>query len=949
MKISKWSLLLVSLIVLGLSYVPHVLSQSDDVLNVWFVPHSHDDVGWLKTIEEYYEQQVRYIYNTVVEELQKRADRKFIIVEMAFFSMWWAEATESQKELVRGYVRDKKVEFVLGGWCMNDDADPTYSATINQMTEGHRFIYDTFGVVPRYGWHIDPFGLSSYLATLYAKMGFNAHIINRIHYQLKDDWKAERHLEFVWRGSDSLGSETDMFTHVLDSHYSFPSGFDFERDSPISEFNIESRVNSLVSELKRRSNWYLAKHLFVTGGDDFRWQNAKVQYDNWDKIIDYINERTSTYGVRIQYATLDDYFQALNKENVDWPVFHDDFFPYADNYDSYWTGFYTTHSGLKGLIRESSSELRATEILALDASFSNPSQEFKGDPHLVEPLRWASAEAQHHDGVTGTSKIKVIDMYDQHLTDGIDQSRQLLIESVNHLISGSSLQNSSQISFKPKSVDSILKESQQKQAAVVPLIVTNTLGWTLTTFHRIPVNSTNYVVMDENGFMVKSQILATKVSETETSYELFYEATVPPAGINTYYLTEGVGNYVKPISLVSGQTVTLENDVYQINATESSSSILLVITNKQDGSTFRVTEEIMEYLSYTGSGQKSGAYIFKPAGAAKRVTGFTELSFTNGPYVQELVHVIDGRHAQSFRLYKSKGIFNENTFEHQFKIGPLNPDAECVVRFTTDIPNTILYTDDNGADMHARRPTSGPIQENYYPMVAQSFLSNSKNQFTVLTERTMGASSPQVGQFEAMLHRRCSRDDGRGMGEALDDTTTVYPTLQLIFATSSTSEHIRPRARVMHQYSQFTLFGNPVSTISEWKINYRTSFSGLQSDLPENVHLLSFKVITKSNWNSAILRLQNIYEKDSDPQLSLPVEVSLDSLFSTSYKVSEELELSGILPMSQMNRLQWQNHEEDFSWVNFFDHVHEMIQRRDQRYIVELYPTQIRTFQVDFI
>ena len=73
---------------------------------------------------------------------------------MAFFSMWWAEATEIQKSLVKSYVAQKKVEFVLGGWCMNDDADPTYSATINQMTEGHRFIYDTFGVVPRYGWHI---------------------------------------------------------------------------------------------------------------------------------------------------------------------------------------------------------------------------------------------------------------------------------------------------------------------------------------------------------------------------------------------------------------------------------------------------------------------------------------------------------------------------------------------------------------------------------------------------------------------------------------------------------------------------------------------------------------------------------------------------------------------------------------------------------------------------
>ena len=79
-----------------------------------------------------------------------------------------------------------------------------------------------------------------------------------------------------------------------------------------------------------------------------RWQNAKVQYDNWDKIIDYINARTEEFGVRIQYATLDDYFQAVNKENVDWPVYTDDFFPYADNSDAYWTGFYTTHSALKG-------------------------------------------------------------------------------------------------------------------------------------------------------------------------------------------------------------------------------------------------------------------------------------------------------------------------------------------------------------------------------------------------------------------------------------------------------------------------------------------------------------------------------------------------------------------------------------------------------------------------
>ncbi len=37
----------------------------------------------------------------------------------------------------------------------------SYDANINQMTEGHKFIYQQFGLRPRNGWMIDPFGLSS--------------------------------------------------------------------------------------------------------------------------------------------------------------------------------------------------------------------------------------------------------------------------------------------------------------------------------------------------------------------------------------------------------------------------------------------------------------------------------------------------------------------------------------------------------------------------------------------------------------------------------------------------------------------------------------------------------------------------------------------------------------------------------------------------------------------
>ena len=57
---------------------------SDAAYNVHLVPHSHMDLGWLKTVEQYYygtnakvtTDAVQYIYDSVIRELERDERRR---------------------------------------------------------------------------------------------------------------------------------------------------------------------------------------------------------------------------------------------------------------------------------------------------------------------------------------------------------------------------------------------------------------------------------------------------------------------------------------------------------------------------------------------------------------------------------------------------------------------------------------------------------------------------------------------------------------------------------------------------------------------------------------------------------------------------------------------------------------------------------------------------------
>ena len=106
-------------VVIQLEHLPEQCNLSkctqpdSNKVNVHLVPHTHDDVGWLKTVDQYYygsqthyqKAGVQYILDTVVQELIQNKDRRFIYVETAFFWKWWKEQDNKMRDVVRELVQ----------------------------------------------------------------------------------------------------------------------------------------------------------------------------------------------------------------------------------------------------------------------------------------------------------------------------------------------------------------------------------------------------------------------------------------------------------------------------------------------------------------------------------------------------------------------------------------------------------------------------------------------------------------------------------------------------------------------------------------------------------------------------------------------------------------------------------------------------------------------------
>ncbi|XP_033249545.1 lysosomal alpha-mannosidase isoform X1 [Drosophila miranda] len=977
-------LVLFVLVTLNIVVAEHVCGfeschkTKSNIINVHLVPHSHDDVGWLKTVDQYYygsknniqHAGVQYILDTVVEELLKDSRRRFIQVETSFFFKWYSEQTVTMKIAVKQLVAEGRLEFAGGAWSMNDEATVHYQSVIDQFNLGLKFLKDTFGTCarPRIGWQIDPFGHSREMASIFAQMGYNGEFFARMDYVEKDARLKSLAMEMIWRSSEYF-KDSEIFTGLLYQHYGSPPGFCFDihcQDDPIIDEksydnNVDKRVDDFIAYVTSMSKSFRANHIMVPMGDDFQYEDAEVNFKNMDKLIKYVNNRQLEGSkINLFYSTPSCYLYELHQLLQSWPNKTEDFFPYSSDNHSYWTGYFTSRPTQKRFERDGNHFLQTVKQLSTLANLTSVKH-----TKSLSILRQAMGVMQHHDAITGTEKQAVAQDYDQMLYNAIigaeNNARDALRVLTNH--TSAEFQSCLELNI------SVCALTQTSANNIVVTLV-NPLAHTSSQYVRVPVTEENYQVTDENGREISSEIVPVPLEilclqhrSNDTQHELVFKASVKK--VSNFYIRvlplprkkhDLINDQTIPIAENDADEFTLENSLIRLVFTKSTGHLKAVEMN---GVSENIHQSFAIYKGFRGNNgssknRSSGAYVFRPDGEIQVLSDKIEYSIYNGKNVREVHQHVNEWISQVVRIYD--GV---NRVEFEWLIGPIPTDdgvgKEIVTRFTSNVySNGTFYTDSNGREMLKRKRNqreffdpdmTEEISGNYYPVTAQMYIQDDHKRITLLNDRSQGGTSLEDGELELMLHRRLLNDDAFGVGEALNEEQFGKGLIargKVFLILNAVPENPNCFERLTHHelHLPFCKFFSKTNTVPSIVQHMMPDFN----DFPESMELLSLEPYST---NKILLRLENFNSCGGIKSYNIhPLFESLRG------RQIWEVTLDGNMPLRQMKRFKFHHDGTGIipSSVSYFFTPHKPLEANytmdASKFSVTLLPMQIRTFIV---
>ncbi|EFA79433.1 hypothetical protein PPL_07851 [Heterostelium album PN500] len=808
---------------------------------VHIVCHSHDDSGWLDTIDGYYNTRVDNIISTVTEAMIANPNRKFVWSEIGFLTKWWAR-NPAFRDKFQKLVNESQMEFVNGGWVMSDEACTSAEAFIDNLEEGNRFIKEQFGerFLPMSGWQIDPFGHASKTAALEAMDNYKNIILHRITTDLRDELGRKKDLEFIWRGSH--GNNSEIFTHVLDDPYWFP---DFNLDEPMG--TVDDNVQRLVFDLKhtiiRRRDHYKSPHILVLIGGDFKYNNAQTAFEIIDKTIDNLNLNTVEFNVK--YSTMGNYFSDVRKwfRQTGTPIKHQysntDFMPYIENnIGDNWVGYYTTNPIFKRESRRLTSLQRLGELINTQTGANIESQ-------LRDTMR-NSSFIQHHDAITGTHLVHVGVDYMNRMQYAIAKLGESIATSTNLLAMKSNKMNS----ITHSDTDSL------------PLVFFNPLGWNRKEVKMISMFTTYnpgycpFAVFEEDS-QIPIECTISSIGVENFNWTIAFVIDIQALSYKVFKI-QTIGNESPFSKLLTEQKIPglkiLENNYIKVELTDKG---FINSISEKNGVSHNILQKIMRYrTSY-----RNGAYIFRANGpAVEENLNFSLTTFILGNIYSQ-VRIKFNQDEVVIRLYNTGSKIYDENVDISYTL-PDCDNTDRIVRFQTDI-NGSFYSDD-GFELRERAVynTTGPIDRAYVPSVTTALLMdpNSGVGFVCNSDRSKGAAAIYEGNIEFGITRSSYYDDSKGLS---------YPSMPK--KTTTVNHRCRLDRDPLNYKGQNYRFNEPIYQVQQNMVPNSKAYSKIENQLPENIHVLNFKRFN----GEFLIRLINIYPAET----RIATSVNLPTIF----------------------------------------------------------------------
>ncbi|CAH1405830.1 unnamed protein product [Nezara viridula] len=939
-----------------------------DKINLHIVPHTHNDVGWLKTYDQYYygsrtniqSAGVQYIIDSVVQELLKDPTKRFIYVETSYLYKWWKEQDDIMKQQVRQLVNSGRLEIIGGGWCMNDEAAAHYHSIIDQMTWGFRLLDEMLGECarPKIGWQIDPFGHSKENAALFAGFGFDGLFLGRIDWEDKTNREEKKTMEVIWNANPfEKGDDGKLFTSVLYNTYSPPPGFCFDincDDEPIidnkesPDYNAEERTRDFLKIMENYTKAYRTENILVTMGNDFNYQNAHINFKNMDKLIKQINLLDTKYYAF--YSTPSCYLKSVHEAGITFSTKNDDFLPYSTDPYTFWSGYFSSRPAVKRFERMGNNFLQVVKQIS--------SASGTGETNALNELREALGTLQHHDAVTGTEKEHVAADYARILTSAIDHSGDVVQEALMKIMKKQDDLKTELQSCLLLNISSCEPTEKSKRFVVT---LYNPLSHKVDYLVKIPVaKDSSYTVLSPRGdevltqmLVVPEQVLDLPGRPTKAEVELSWLAKdIPALGFASYHVTK---RYTPPppCEEIVFRKIPITLGYKDLSLTlNSEGDIKGIKAGRKQYQYEPINNDFRFYIPAVGNNEvfinrSSGAYIFRPNGSEIVIDQDTsKLRIYQGPLVTEMHQTYNEWVSQVIRIVNGSPIA-----EFQWLVGPIPIERgvgkEIVWHLTMPNMKTggVFETDSNGRqhlkrklnhredwDLHLAEKVPG----NYFPITTDISISDHKK-VTVITDRTQGGSSLADGELELMVHRRLTHDDAFGVGEALNETAfgeglIVRGSHWLLVDDCKSSP--RKEVQELSILPPWIFISTTSLSFAEWEANFLTTYSSLLNELPENVQILTFEPWAH---NSILLRLEHIGDPSSDPKLAVPVTIDLENLFSgLEITGIQEMSLGANMKKSEVSRLSWKSECDNKIRLSAEDHR--------ETFRITVQPMQIKTF-----